>query len=118
MEEEEASPNKSERAGAGRGRNRVFGAWVVSHPVTRHGSTAGARAAILPLVRRQRDDAAARRRRDEAVVGLAVEVAARRTFFRALCSVNAWTLFGKAGELTTVQAPGSEGNYTPFLRRP
>ena len=71
MEEEEASPNKSERAGAGRGKGRVFGAWVVSHPVTRHGSTAGARAAVLPLVRRQRENAAARRRRDEAVRRLA-----------------------------------------------
>ena len=48
----------------------MFGAWVVSHPVTRHGSTAGARAAILPLVRRQRENAAARRRCDESIVCL------------------------------------------------
>ena len=67
VEEEEASPNKRTRR-AGRGRSRVFGAWVVSHPVTRHGLTAGARAAVLPLVRRQRENTAARRRRDEAVV--------------------------------------------------
>ena len=32
VEEEEASPNKRTRR-AGRGRSRVFGAWVVSHPV-------------------------------------------------------------------------------------
>ena len=33
MEEEEASPNKANAQGAGRGGSRVFGAWVVSHPV-------------------------------------------------------------------------------------
>ena len=48
----------------------------MSHPVSRHGSTAGARAAIVPLVRRQRENAAARRRRDKAVRCLA-DIAAR-----------------------------------------
>ena len=37
MVEEEASPNKANAQGRGVGRGRVFGAWVVSHPVTRHG---------------------------------------------------------------------------------
>ena len=33
MEEEEASPNRANAQGRGVGRSRVFGAWVVSHPV-------------------------------------------------------------------------------------
>ena len=33
VEEEEASPNRANAQGRGVGRSRVFGAWVVSHPV-------------------------------------------------------------------------------------
>ena len=76
MVEEEASPNKANAQGRGGEKSRIRCVGSVA-PRDASRLTAGARAAVLPLVRRQRENAAARRRRDEAVVGLAVEVAAR-----------------------------------------
>ena len=84
MEEEEASPNKSERAGAGRGRRTRIRCVGSVAPRDASRLTAGARAAVLPLVRRQRENAAARRRRDEAGSGLPATSRSMATMFAAV----------------------------------
>ena len=95
MEERKRRRLISERAGRGGGEIACSVRGKCRTPYASR-LTAGARAAVLPLVRRQRENAAARRRRDEAV-GCLADIAA--TFFRTQCLCECADFAGqKAGQ--------------------